>query len=147
MDNILSSLTANNGFVAPMLAMVFLTMIVWFYMYYRRLSYVFANKIKPQALDNPTKRAILPDDVNNVAYNFVNLFEMPILFYVLCGLFIMTGSGDQLSLAFAWGFVATRAVHSFIQCTYNKVIHRFYIYSLGSFLLFALVIKAATLML
>ncbi len=147
MDKILSSLTVGNGFIAPILAMICLTMIVWFYMFYRRLSYMMGNKINPQKLDNPSKRNILPDDINNSAYNLVNLFEMPILFYVLCALFIMTGSSDQLSLVFAWGFVAMRVVHSFIQCTYNRVMHRFYIYSLSTFLLFALAIKAMMLML
>jgi len=38
----------------------------------------------------------------------------------------------------AWTFVALRIAHSAIQCTYNKVIHRFYVYFSGGVALWVL---------
>jgi hypothetical protein len=42
---------------------------------------------------------------------------------------------NALTLALAWLFVALRLVHSGIQCTYNKVVHRFYAYFAGGVVL------------
>ena len=38
----------------------------------------------------------------------------------------------------AWAFVGTRLVHTAIHCSYNRVIHRFYAYIGGYFVLIAL---------
>ena len=43
-----------------------------------------------------------------------------------------------LTLALAWTFVAARIVHSAIQCSYNKVMHRFRAYLVGGLALWAL---------
>jgi hypothetical protein len=40
-------------------------------------------------------------------------------------------------LALAWGFVATRVVHSAVHVSYNRVMHRFIVYIAGGALLFA----------
>ena len=37
-----------------------------------------------------------------------------------------------LVLGLAWAFVAGRVLHSLIQCSYNKVLHRFAVYSLST---------------
>jgi len=41
-------------------------------------------------------------------------------------------------LGLAWAFVAARVAHSWIHCTYNKVMHRFRAYALSVFALLAL---------
>ena len=50
----------------------------------------------------------------------------------------LSGQGDALLLSLAWSFVALRAVHSLIHCSYNRVMHRFVAYLLGGLCLWAL---------
>jgi hypothetical protein len=57
--------------------------------------------------------------------NFNHLFEVPVLFYALCVGAIASGHIPPWLPPLAWLFVALRIVHSGIQCSYNKVMHRF----------------------
>ena len=75
--------------------------------------------------------------------NFVNLFEMPVLFYVAAFVAILADAVTPLALALAWSFAGLRAVHSLIQCSYNRVMHRFAVYSLSSLVLAALWVHLA----
>jgi hypothetical protein len=62
---------------------------------------------------------------------------MPVLFYAAVLLTLVMLVQDPWLVALAWGFVAFRAVHSFIHCTYNNVNHRFVAYALSClFLIF-----------
>ena len=71
--------------LAPFAAMLLLTVLVWLYMYVRRLSWMFANGIDPQRLASPEgKAATLPEAIERPANNLKNLFEMPVLFYAVC---------------------------------------------------------------
>ncbi len=70
--------------------------------------------------------------------NFVNLFEMPVLFYVLCLASYVMHNVSEALLVLAWIYVVFRIVHSLIHVTYNKIIHRFSIYATSRFLLLAM---------
>jgi hypothetical protein len=65
-----------------------------------------------------------------------NLFEIPVLFYVLCGFLAVTDLTSVFFLVCAWLYVALRCVHSYIHITYNRVIHRFWVYAVSTSLLF-----------
>lgn len=58
--------------------------------------------------------------------NFRNLFEVPVLFYVAILVIYVAGLYSTAFLALAWVYVAARVAHSFIQCTSNLVMNRFY---------------------
>ena len=68
--------------------------------------------------------------------NFRNPFELPVVLSAV--VVVQTTQVTVLTLALAWTFVALRMAHSSIQCTYNKVIHRFYVYFSGGVVLWAL---------
>ena len=51
---------------------------------------------------------------------------------------VQTAQVGVLTLSLAWAFVALRVLHSAIHCTYNKVIHRFYVYFAGGVMLWVL---------
>ena len=63
---------------------------------------------------------------------------MPVLFYALCATVLATQSASAPLAAGAWLFVALRAAHSVIHCTYNKVMHRFAMFAASTLLLGAL---------
>ena len=72
------------------------------------------------------------------ADHFKNLFEMPVLFYALCGFLVVTHQTTLLLLACAWGYVFLRSVHAYIHLTGNKVIRRFQAYLASSIVLFVM---------
>jgi hypothetical protein len=79
-----------------------------------------------------------PEDVRKIANNAHNQFETPILFYVLCGAATYLGVTGPVMAFLAWGYIATRLVHTFIHVTTNRVRHRFYAFTAGMAVLFSM---------
>ncbi len=113
----------------PLLALVFLTFLVWVYMYVTRLGEIKSKSIDPQSLDTRVHGQALLTDSPAQADNLKNLFELPVLFYVAVLLALVLMIQDQLLVQLAWGYVALRYVHSLVHCTYNRVMHRFIAYA------------------
>ena len=68
--------------------------------------------------------AKVPDDVRIPNRNYMNLLELPMLFYVVCLAFFVTGQVDGVLLTLCWIYVGLRVIHSAIHLTYNHVLHR-----------------------
>jgi hypothetical protein len=118
----------------PCAAMVGLTAAVWVKLYADRLGEMRAKRIDPQAL--ASARATAQLERPQAAENFRNLFEVPVLFYVLCAALVLTGGSTPGFVTAAWAYVALRTVHSLIHVTYNRVTHRFLVYVASTLLLF-----------
>lgn len=131
-----------HAILLPGLAMVFLTFAVLVAMYRRRVAQMKRERIHPQAVATSAESAAKLTD-SGPADNFRNLFELPVLFYFALVVCAITGLHDTATLALAWAFVAARVVHSAIQCSYNKVMHRFKAYLSGAALLLALWVRVA----
>ena len=65
------------------------------------------------------------------------------LFYTAVLLSLVLMIQDILLVVLAWGFVASRVVHSIIHCSYNDVNHRFAAYALSCLLLLIMWIRLA----
>jgi hypothetical protein len=120
----------------PCSAMVALTAAVWIKMYADRLGEMRARRIDPQAL--AAARATAELERPQAAENFRNLFEVPVLFYVLCIALVLNGGSTRGFVAAAWSYVGLRALHSLIHVTYNRVTHRFLVYVASTLLLFGM---------
>lgn len=128
----------------PMVALMGLTLLVWLYMYWLRLSFVARKRIAPQQLSSFEQiNQQLPERINRPAHNLKNLFELPVLFYGLCIAIEVIGVTDTVYLYLAWGFVVGRCVHSSIQCSNNWVTGRFVTYMLSSVLLWLMLLRFA----
>ena len=66
----------------------------------------------------------MPRDVSIPNRNYMNLLELPMLFYVVCIVLYVTAGASIATIALAWAFVVLRVVHSLIHLTYNRVLHR-----------------------
>lgn len=111
----------------PVLAQVLLTAVVWVRMFTVRVAEMRARRIRPQ--DVATSRAIASTLENTrAADNFRNLFEVPVLFFAVCAMLASLDAVTPPQLVLAWLFVSLRCAHSFIQLTYNGVMHRFRVY-------------------
>ena len=71
-----------------------------------------------------------PEHEKKVANAFDNQFQLPVLFYVACGLALYFGSG-WIEAILAWLFVLSRVVHAVIFATRNRVYRRFFAYTFG----------------
>jgi len=115
---------------------------VWVLMFVRRVGEMRARRIPPQDIATSQQAASLLRNVQ-AADNFRNLFELPVLFYVLCIALYVTRSASHAFVLGAWVFVCARVLHSLIHCTYNRVMHRFAAYLIGGLVLFAMWIAFA----
>lgn len=70
--------------------------------------------------------------------NYMNLLEMPILFYGACLSLLQIGAVNAPALWLAWAYVALRIAHSLVHLTYNKVVHRLSLFALSNVVLLAL---------
>lgn len=85
----------------------------------------------------------LPPKIQWVAHNHNHLMEQPTLFYAVCGVIALTGTGDGVNAWIAWAYVALRIAHSVWQATVNKVSVRFLLFLGASLALIALTLHAA----
>jgi hypothetical protein len=134
--------TTGAAMLWPCVAMAGLTAAVWVKLYVDRLGEMRRRGIDPQSLAVSGARAGLLQRTA-AAENFGNLFELPVLFYVLCLAASSSGSATPALVTAAWWYVALRALHSLIHVTYNRVVHRFVAYALSTLLLFAMWIALA----
>jgi hypothetical protein len=117
--------------------MVALAALVWVKLYADRLGEMRARRIDPQALATASDAAARLER-RDAADNFRNLFEVPVLFYLLCVALVLNGGSTRGFVTAAWGYVALRALHSLIHVTYNRVTHRFLAYVASTLLLFGM---------
>src|SRR5262245_534037 len=128
----------------PFFATMFLTMIVWIYMYARRIPFILGSRMTPGALATPGRLAeISPPEVSNPSDNLKNLFEVPVLFYALVLYLFVTQQVDALYVGAAWIFVVFRVLHSAVHCTVNIVMLRFYLYLISTVAVWFMLIRAA----
>lgn len=129
---------------SPFFATVFLTLLVWVYMYIRRIRFLTSSKIAQVDLSVPgTLAQISPPDVSNPSDNLKNLFEIPVLFYALLLYLFITKQVDTVYVNAAWVFVIFRALHSAVHCTFNLIMLRFYLYLFATLAVWFIAIRAA----
>lgn len=119
-----------------MSAMVALVLLVWLRLYQTRIGEMKRRRIHPQSVASNAEMVAKLEDTR-ASDNFRNLFELPVLFHAGCLAALATHQEGIALSGLAWAFVALRYAHSYIHCTYNKVMHRFQAYVLGGACLFA----------
>ncbi|WP_134496782.1 MAPEG family protein [Microvirga pakistanensis] len=76
-----------------------------------------------------------PKRILQIQNSYHSQFELPVLFYVLTALALITRKADMLFVVMAWMFVVSRLVHAFIHTTSNKMIRRFQAFVVGVIIL------------
>jgi hypothetical protein len=107
-----------------MLALVLLTAAVWLTMLVQRAIHMQRHNFKPQ--DMPTRQEADARFGEAQAGNnaLMNLFEVPVLFYVLCLTVLVLKREDAVFVGAAWVYVVLRAIQALIHVTYNNVLQR-----------------------
>ncbi|MDE2134062.1 MAG: MAPEG family protein [Alphaproteobacteria bacterium] len=115
----------------PIGVLAFWTFFVLFLIPLRRFRAAFAGKVGPNDFKYG-ESARVPGEVSIPNRNYMNLLEMPVLFYVVGLMFYVSGRVDTLVLLLAWAYVVLRLVHSLIHLTYNNVRHRLAFFGLSN---------------
>jgi hypothetical protein len=132
-----------NTMMAPVLALIAWTFVMWFWLYATRIPAMRAAGIDPAKIKGSemTGSLPLPPKVVWVADNYNHLHEQPTVFYALCIYSHLVGVMDGLNVILAWIYVGLRIAHSFVQATTNFVPARFYIFAAGSLVLMVIAVR------
>ena len=116
----------------PISIMVFLNLFLIFRLIYMAVSY-----IKNEDINLGQFRIYegdFPDKLWSARQQYQNMFEIPILFYLLCSLNIIFNNYSQFDIILSWSFVFSRVIHFFIRLKNQKdinIIPRTIVFVLG----------------
>ena len=114
--------------VGSMLAQGLLALVLVWVLGAIRIPLVAGGKIK--VADIALSREAWPEHEKRVSNAVDNQFQLPLLFYVACGLCLYFGP-IWVEVLLGWLFVVSRMVHALIFVTHNRVYRRFFAYTFG----------------
>jgi hypothetical protein len=124
----------QHAIFLPMGALVLLTFLVLILIPIRRIAAGRRGQIKTDDFKYG-ESATVPGHVSIPNRNYMNLLELPMLFYVVCLMFHSLGLVDEIALVLAWLYVALRVLHSAIHLSHNNVIHRLFAFTASNVVL------------
>src|SRR6201995_5242453 len=104
--------------LAPMFTLVILTFVLLLFLVATRSPPLMRGEVKPE--DVSLRQPNWPAHSLQVGYSFQNQFELPVLFYLLTILALITKHADVLFVVMAWIFVLSRLAHALLHCTTNN---------------------------
>ncbi len=118
----------------PVTVLVFWTMLVLLQIPIRRFRAVFKGQVGPADFRHG-ESARVPPQVSIPNRNYMNLLELPVLFYAGCVVAYVTQHVDHVLVLLAWVYVGLRVGHSVVHLSYNDVIHRLVLFAVSNFVL------------
>jgi hypothetical protein len=122
----------------PVFAQIALTFIMLFWMAGLRVQSVRNKKVPARYFKTYQGDYKLPEKLLQVARNFHNQLETPILFYAVIAFILISDQVDMGYIALAWTYFATRIVHTVIHVSYNHILHRMIIFLFSLIVLLSL---------
>ena len=105
----------------PMYYMMLLTVIVFLLSSTIRVKEIYGNKLNGEEFRHPpfNEGSRL---LKNLQRNLANLFEFPILFYVVCISIFVSGKVDDYFITLAYWYFYFRVAHSIYHIFFNQLI-------------------------
>jgi hypothetical protein len=125
-----------SAVILPVLVQVGLTLFLLFWMGRTRVGHIRSGEVKVK--DIVLGERNWPKRVLQIQNAYHNQFELPVLFYALVALALITRKADMLFVVMSWMFVASRLVHAAIHTTSNKLSRRFMAFVAGVLILAAM---------
>ena len=123
----------RSSIAFPALALVAYTLlVVGPYLLYTRAVAIQSKAMKMSQLR--LMEVKLPEAAQKASRHFVNMFEVPTLFYANTAIILATGVDSPYLATIGWIFFICRVIHSVIHLTYNNVNHRFAFFLVGAIL-------------
>jgi hypothetical protein len=118
----------NPAILLPVVALAAWTLLILLFVFGVRVNAGFKRKIVASDF-KVGESASVPAEVSLPNRNYINLLELPVLFYVVCLVLFTTNTSSPLAILLAWIFVALRIIHSLVHITYNNVFHRLSVFA------------------
>ena len=131
----------NDTMIAPVMALVAWSLVIWLWMYIQRIPAMQKAGIKPQDARFPGSLDGLPDTARQAADNYNHLMEQPTIFYAAALAIQVAGHADGMAVRFAWAYVGVRVLHSLLQVSINLVARRFLLFVISTGVLAAMVVR------
>lgn len=128
----------NEIILLPAALLALLTLLAWIRLFMVRIPAMKKENIDVKVVRSQKMKELLPEDANIPSEHFVNLFELPVLFYCLSAFLFITQTVNTFYIYACFLYVALRYLHSFIHLGYNNVMHRFIIYMLSCVVLWSM---------
>jgi len=120
----------------PLFVQVALTFAMLLWMARSRVAAVKSKQVK--MADVALGQLNWPPRVQQISNSYHSQLQLPVLFYVLTLLAIVTHHADLLFVVMAWLFVLSRLLHAYIHAGTNYVPHRFNAFAAGVVILLAM---------
>lgn len=122
----------------PTVALVGWTFVVLIWLAASRGAHASRNPPTAADMENSETLARYFRPVELPANNYGNLLELPVLYYALVPLLLITGQARGVQVGLAWLFVALRVAHSFVHIVLRKVPVRTILFLLSALVLMAM---------
>ena len=134
----------HSPILAPLIALVLWSFVMWAWLYATRIPAIVKNKIVHDPhRPNEEFHARLPARVRWKADNYNNLMEQPTLFYAVALALALIGEGTGVNAGLAWLYVVLRIAHSLVQAIVNVVMVRFAVFIAASVVLLVMALRTA----
>ena len=120
----------------PVFVQVGLTFFIMFWMGILRRRALSSRAVQPS--DISLREPKWPTRALQVANNFQNQLELPMLFYVLVAFILITSTNSLIFVILAWIFVLSRFVHAYIHTGSNELYSRSVAIGVGALALVAM---------
>ena len=117
----------------PVFVQVGLTFFLLFWMGSVRLRALKGREVRVG--DIALRQPAWPERPTRISNAYDSQFQLPVLFYALVPLALITRKADLLFVVLSWIFVATRLAHAAIHTTSNNVRQRFMAFLVGGIVL------------
>ena len=125
-----------TAILLPVFVQVGLTFVLLFWMGRSRLAHIRAGEVRVK--DIALGERNWPARAQQVANSYQSQFELPVLFYAIVALALITRKADLVFVVLSWVFVVSRLVHATIHTTSNRVQQRFTAFLVGVIVLMAM---------
>ena len=122
----------------PTFVLVALIFVVWLTMFVQRGAHLRRNPPAPGTFDNGESALRYFQPVEMAANNLRNLTEMPLLYFALVPLLLITHHAGHVQVVLAWVYVILRILHSFIHIVPKHVPSRAMVYLVSCAVLMAM---------
>ncbi|MCG8425842.1 MAG: MAPEG family protein [Chromatiales bacterium] len=125
----------NSAIFFPVAGMAFLTLVVGVRLLQLRMRAVYKDGLNPGYFSY-NRGAKLPDYLIKATQHYDNLFEMPLLFYLVALFVVLFEQVDLVYTLLAWCYLLLRAVHAVVHLGRNDLRQRRRLFLASSLVLY-----------
>jgi hypothetical protein len=123
-----------QAILMPLFAQVALTFVLLFWMGALRYRALRVGEVDPEKVR--LREPNWPPRVLQIANAYHNQLELPVLFYIVMLLAMLTKTLDVVVYVLAWMFVLARIAHAYVHVTSNRLDRRTGVFGIGALALF-----------